>query len=379
MRHFPTLGALLATAALLCAMPWLARLPADVSRVDDTLLPARLRTLTVWLMNGDVGDRRLLGELCADFEKQQKGVRVFVRMVTADELDGETAVLPDIVLFETGDILTPERYFLPLDAQAGQSSGMHAGVQYARPLWLAPNVLTVPASWVAGDTVSAPKTDSLLAAATAPPTGKPSVFTAADLPWAQIAQAGKVEMPSGVGLQQLMYDCPASFRGRLAAAALGRLASDPTPVPTGGAWSTSQPKALGASPTPMPPLEGTARVETLAACLKRISSGEAVCACVLSMAVSSRVRYAALCRDNADARAFLACLQSVGQQAVSHSLIPIDSECGSADALISALLSSYRRSMLPNAFAHTAQELNELCRDGFINVREPSETLMRLR
>ena len=145
MRHAGVLSALLLTCALFCALPGLARLPQDVSRADESLRPSRLRTLTVWLMPGDVGDRKLLNAACAAFEKQNDGARVFLRVVTADEFTAESAVLPDVALFETGDIAIPEKLFVPL-ADAS-SSGRFAGVGYARALWLAPNMLSLPAEW----------------------------------------------------------------------------------------------------------------------------------------------------------------------------------------------------------------------------------------
>ena len=99
MRHAGVLSALLLTAALLCAMPGLTKWPEQQGRADERLRPAQLRTLTVWLTPGEVDDRKLISELCAAFEKEHPGVRVFLRVVTGGEYAGETAVLPDV---ETG-------------------------------------------------------------------------------------------------------------------------------------------------------------------------------------------------------------------------------------------------------------------------------------
>jgi glucan phosphorylase len=53
---------------------------------------------------------------------------------------------------------------------------------------------------------------------------------------------------------------------------------------------------------------------------------------------------------------------------------------GIGDALTGALLARYRESMvLPNAFAHTAQEREAICLDAFLRAADPVETLLRLR
>ena len=77
------------------------------------LRPARMRTLTVWLMPGGVNDRKLLNQACAAFEKQQSGVRVFLRTVTAEEWTAADAVLPDVALLATGSLNIPERVLVP--------------------------------------------------------------------------------------------------------------------------------------------------------------------------------------------------------------------------------------------------------------------------
>jgi len=382
MRHAGTLSALLLTAALMCAMPGLVRLPADSTRIDQRLRPAELRTLTVWLMPGDVGDRKLLNGLCAAFEKENDGVRIFLRVVTADELTGESAVLPDVALFETGDIAVPDQVFLPLNGAFGQdASGMHAGVRRAVPLWLAPNVLSVPASWLqSGAAQHTARPESLLAAATAvPQPDDRAVLRPDELPWAQMVRSGAVETPSGVGLQQLLADCPQQLRVLLISSASGQSVPQPAPSPSTELWSTSLPKSAGASPTPMPPLSGTARLETLSAHQTRLQKGEALSACVPSLAVSNRVRYAALCRDCKDAQAFVQFLLSHGATALQHGLIPPGCEADAADVLTQALVQAYARCALPNAFAHTRQELLALCEDGFKRNQEPVETLLRLR
>lgn len=381
MRHAGVLSSLLLTAALMCAMPGLLHLPAQEGRADARLRPAELRTLTVWLMPGDVGDRKLLSEACAAFEKERDGVRIFLRVVTADEFTGETAVLPDVALFETGDIVVPEQVFLPLaDVLAQDSSGVFAGVRRAVPLWLAPNVLSIPESWLREAQPHTPKPESLLAAATAVPQEPvDSVIAAGDLPWGMLLKKGAVDAPEGVGWQQLLSACSTELRAQLISAMLGgSTASAPAAAPED--WVTTLPVSRGASPTPLPPLTTPARVETLASHQARLARGESLAAHVLSPAVSDRVRYAALCRDGEDARAFLQFLLAQQAPALAHGLIPPGYEAAHPDALTQALLDAFRApAALPNAFAHTRQEIHQLCADGFARNEDPVRTLLSLR
>lgn len=375
MRHAGVLSSLVLTAALLCAMPGLLKMPAQPGRADESLRPAQLRTLTVWLMPGDVGDRKLLGRLCAAFEKEHNGVRVFLRVVTADEFDGETAVLPDVALFETGDAIAPEKAFLPLvDVQ--DSSGSHAGTTYAIPLWLAPNVLSIPQAWLQKSPSAVPRMDSLLAAATAvPPQENSGLVTAEEVPWNMLVQPGAVAKPEGVGWQQLLFSCPGEWRARLVSGVLGMQAEPPAST---GTMVTTRPISRGASPTPMPAITSPARVETLAQHLSRLKNSEAVSAFVLCPAVSAHVRYAALCRDGEDARAFLQFLTEHRQEALSSGLIAHGCVT-SADPLTGALEKAYQSAVLPNAFAHTKSEILQLCADGFARCDDPVGTLLRLR
>lgn len=379
MRHAGVLSALLLTAALLCAMPGLMRLPVQQDRTDERLRPAQLRTLTVWLMPGDVGDRKLINQLCTAFEKQRKGVRIFLRVVPADEWTGETAVLPDVALFETGDIAAPEQLFLPLEHAIG-NSGMFAGVQRAVPLWLAPNVLSIPQSWLQSTLSATPRPDSLLSSATAEPAQQHNaVLYAAALPWPMLLRQGATEMPEGVGWQQLLSVCPAQLRSQLLSSLLDSDADPPVPSPGPDEWVTTLPVPRGASPTPLPRVDTPARVETLAQHQSRLQQGEALAACVLTPAVSQRVRYTALCRNGEDAKAFVLFLLQQKEAALQHGLVAPGCESSTPDPLLQSLMDAYQQPVLPNAFAHTKQELAALCADGFARCEDPVRTLLGLR
>ena len=372
LRHAGVLSALLLTCALLCAMPGLVRLPQEASRADDSLRPAQLRTVTVWLMPGDVGDRKLINAACAAFEKANDGARVFLRVVTAEEFTAENAVLPDVALFETGDIAVPEALFVPLDS--ADASGRFAGVDYAAALWFAPNVLSLPQAWFASSPAATARPESLLAAATAAPEEETLAMLAPkDLPWAQLLRPGALDAPTGVGWQQLLSLCPADMQAQLVQAVTGQAAAASTPAPK----LDGVPKGGGASPTPAPAITTPARVETLAQHRQRLQKGENLLACPLSPAVSDRVRYAAICRDSADARAFVQLLQA--SDPLAYGLIPMAGQPSGGDALTHAVWEAYASPVHPNAFAHTRQEIAQLCADAFLRREDPVQTLLKLR
>ena len=379
MRRAGILGALLATAVLLCAMPGLMRMPAYEGRADARLRPPKLRTLTVWLMPGDAGDRRLISQLCSAFEKEHKGVRIFLRMVTADEWEGENAVVPDAALFMNGEIPFPEKVFLPL-VDATDSSGTFAGTPYAVPLWLAPNVLSLPQNWLEREPAALPRRDSLLAASTAVPQQDENPVLAADeLPWGMLLQKNAVEKTEGVGWQQLLSCCPDELRAQLVSGVLGTAAEPPRSSAVPEEWATTRPYSRTATPTPAPPITTPAKVETLQKHLSRIQKGEALSAFVFPIAISDRVRYAALCRDSEDARAFLQFLMDHRADALAHALVPPQYEADVPDALLQALTAAFRTGVLPNAFAHTRQEILQLCAEGFARCEDPVRTLLGLR
>ena len=112
--------------------------------------------------------------------------------------------MPDAALFMNGEIPFPEKVFLPL-VDATDSSGTFAGTPYAVPLWLAPNVLSLPQNWLEREPSALPRPDSLLAASTAVPQQDENPVLAADeLPWGMLLQKNAVEKTEGVGWQQLL-------------------------------------------------------------------------------------------------------------------------------------------------------------------------------
>ena len=316
-RHTGTLTALLLTAALFLALPGLWRTVSggDSNRMAESLRPARMRTITVWLLPDGPDDAAFLRQCCAGFEKQQPGARIFLRRVTADELYAENAVLPDVVLFGTGEIIRPEDALVPLALEQPHASARYAGALYAAALWYEPLMLCYPESW-------------------------------GENPWPMLTQRDALELPEGAALQQLLLTCPEGLRPSLVDAVLGRIQPTPAPVEK----QDSVPRSRGMTPTPAPPV--TSRAQAAA------KPREGQRAIPLQPDTSDRVRYAALCRDSEDARAFLAHLCAQCPEGFSR---------------------AQETTVLPNAFAHTRAELDSLCRDGFERLRDPALTLLTLR
>lgn len=349
-RRTGILTALLLTAALFLSMPGMLRsvLSRDPNRMAESLRPPRLHTLTVWMLGKDCEDGKLIAKACAAFEKEHPGVRIFLRNAGSQELLLPDAVPPDVVLFETGSFNFPERALTPL-ADAAAPSGMFAGVSYAVPLWLSPNVLSLPSAWLTADTQSAAA--SLLGASPPKPSGEANTLLApAQLPWEKLLQPGMLKLPKGVALQQLLSMCP-------------------------------YPKREALSRLPFEAATPQAQVRTLSQHLKASETESQLAGCVLTPAVSDRVRYGAICRDEEEARAFLRFLQQdFAKEAPALGLIPFSEVEGTYHPLIHQALTLFQGvHTLPNAFAHLKGELNALCSDAFSRCADPVETLLKLR
>lgn len=365
-RRLSLICALLLTAALLYMLPWLwrAMTPADTNRMDERLRPVRTRTLTVWLIKGGMEDGGLISSACSAFERANEGARVFLRTVGEDEWTGPDAVLPDVMLFTTGSVIAPEKVFIPLSGAEGlvegaASIGMSGGTQYAVPLWFAPNLLSLPEEWF--ETPSTPAPTSLLGGEEDVGGGRSDVIEGEALPWRALLSPDALTLPDGVALEQLMNLCPNQLRSELAALC-APAASTPSPAPTAAALK--------------------ARVVTLRQHLSAAESGERRVVCLLEPVVSERVRLIAVCREGDDASAFLRFLLEAEQQsaALDYGLLPLTGAGEAAEPVTRALLESVREgAVLPNAFAHTLEELRALCLDAFVRAADPVQTLLKLR
>lgn len=367
-RRSGLIAALLVTAALLLGMPGLisGAAPADTNRMHERLRPQKARTLTVWLLPGQMADDALIRRCIAAFEKQHSGVRVFLRRASIEECTAPNAVLPDVMLFETGTITIPEKLFIPL--QEADPSGMYAGVGYALALWLDPWVLSLPAQWLesASEPTAAP--GSLLGSAPAPTIIPPQPV---EIPWGMLCKPGALALAEGTARMQVLSMCPPALRSQL----ISPPAPSETPLPADGV-----PRSRGARPSAAP-VRAFAQVQTLSAYQASLKEGKAATAFALTPAVSDRVRYAAICRDSADARAFLAYLRTqTAQMAMEAGKLCPHASAKAPTAIAQDVQALFQAGYaLPNAFAHTREALETLCRNAYLRNADPVETLLRLR
>jgi|GEM_PF-876157 len=363
-RRSGVLTALILTAILLYLMPGLVRgrLNDTGGRMDERLRPAPARTLVVWVISDAAEDRKLLSTLCSAFEKEQKGLHVYLRRVDAEELYAQDAVLPDVLMHVTGEITASEEILLPLHMPDGMpellaSSGRSKGVQYALPLWYSPNVLSLPRSWFVTegkDQVTITEGAYFSLQTPTPTEVDPDLPVIDNLPWAKLTECGTIRSLSSVGFQQLLLCCPMSLRQELSAC-----------VPT----NESAPEE--------------ALLQSLTQHESAVAAGSALAGVALSPVVSDRVRYVSLCRDGADARAFAAYLLSdaAQQQTAAHLLLPVQNSLQwPGSGLMSELGRAAQESLLlPNCFAHTREEIRSLCMDDFRRGEDAAVTLLRLR
>ena len=358
------LCSLLLTALLLLTLPTVrSRLFADDGRVSPRLKPARQQPLTVWLIGDRTDSLRLLRREIAAFEKQTPGARVYLRSADAGELYAEGAVRPDVVLFSPGTVL--EDALLPIAGdppcrQDAAIAGVSAGERYALPLWYAPSVLCVPNDWIVGRPAATATATPLFALGTPPPTSavqpKPTE-PPPELPWQSVA--GSVAARDGVALAQLAAMCPASERARLTE----------TLTPQWNADGKLKPR-------------GDAALLTLKAYRKALADGKPITGFALTPAASDAALFLGFSRDSALARAFADRLLSADTQSAldEHGLFPVrtDAPHPTGERVARELSRLYQANLLlPNAFAHTREELDQLCRAALTG--DPIETLLRLR
>lgn len=346
------LAALLLTALMLCAMPGLVRSQLnDTGRTDERLKPAPARTMVVWVTSWGTEDGKLISGLCSAFEKQQPGLRIYLRKAAPEELYAADGVLPDVVLHRTGDILSPEDALLPLAAPKGYPeaalySGRSRGVQYALPLWYSPTLLSLPADWTVVQTVADAPYFQLQ---TPTPSAAPPSLTADNLPWERLMESGKIYSENGVGLLQLLNLCPDRLCQKLRSC--------------------------------QPVLEDIPAQEAAVCSLrKHLSLGEERQALALRPATGQQARYASLCQESEDAKDFLQFLLTAQDTVMAADFAPVAADGAEAGGLLSRLLDLAKEGLyLPNAFALPMSEINSLCLQAFATGDDPVATLLRLR
>lgn len=384
-RYAGVLSSLLLTALLLYLMPGLvAGRLADTGRTDDRLKMPESRTLVVWITSWQQEDRQLISGLCSAFEKQTPGLRIYLRRADASELYEENAVLPDVVLHSTGDILSPETVLGLMTVPEGYPesaarAGRWQGRQQALPLWYAPNVLSLPAGWLMedktqttdggqsaqADTPSAqPDTPpALLTPAVREPAyfgtpdgapdGEIPALTAENLPWPKLLGAGRLVAEEAVGLSQLMLLCPNTLRQELSRLTIST------------------------------PEEG-AECAVIRSLSSHLAAPEGRAAMAMPAVTSQRVRYVSLCKTGEDGAAFIRFLlgSEAAEAAMEAGLAPVccaEAE-GAQDPLLSQTLTLAGSGlMLPGAFLMGIGELESLCRQDFASGADPVATLLKLR
>lgn len=348
-RRLSVLSALLATALLLYSMPGLlTRYFSSAGRTDDRLKPAKARTMVVWVTSWMEEDRKLIASLCTAFEKQQPGLRIYLRRADAQELSVPDAVLPDVVLHVTGDISSPTdgliSITLPAEMQNGTAaSGCFQGRQYGIPLWYSPMVFSVPKAWFVPEGQQEPGVMSEVGQAyfaqkPIQPEETASAASFADLPWNRLLDAGQVISENGVGLCLLTLECPLSLRQE---------------------WRKL-------TPVLRKPEAGDAAVCSLNTHRAR---GQEATALSLPNA-GQRARYVSLCREGEDTTAFLRFLLSgEAQQAAREALLlPMLGEANLTEEIF-----------LPNAFSMDQTNMDQHCIHGIAAGEDPVATLLKLR
>lgn len=359
-RRWSILSALLATALLLCCMPGLLRQQlASEGRTDDRLKPAASRTMVVWVTSWLEEDRQLLSSLCADFEKQRPGLRIYLRRVDAAELTAPDAVLPDVVLHTTGDVLAPGEALLPMVSPEGVAegllaTGMSQGQLFGIPLWYRPMLFSVPKEWFeeadGTQPEQAPKAgQAYFTLATPVPEQAATVVTLADVPWRRLMEASEVVSECGAGLPLLLLHCPSTLREEMA----------------------------GLEPTLRKPQGDEAGVCSLSTHLAR--EQEAV-GLLLPPPTGQRARYLSLCREGEDAQAFVHFLLGLDAQAAAANahLMPVVNASVPEPSWAAKIVSG-GDPFLPNAFLMDSSSMDQLCIQDFCRREDPVATLLKLR
>ena len=346
-RRLTILSALLATALLLYSMPGLlTRHLSSTGRTDDRLKPAKARTMVVWVTSWMEEDRKLIASLCTAFEKQQPGLRIYLRRVDAHELSLPDAVLPDVVLHVTGDISAPEDGLIPVAHSAEMpdvkaASGCLQGRQYGIPLWYSPMVFSVPKAWYVPENQQEPGQRSEAGQAyfsqkPIEPEGTTAAISFAELPWNRVLDAGQLISENGVGLCLLTLECPLSLRQE---------------------WRRL-------TPVLRKPEAGEAAV-----CSMNTHQARGQEAVALSLPYAGQqARYISLCREGEDTTAFLCFLLSGEAQQAAR------------EALLTPMMGDTAEEVfLPNAFLMDQTNVNQHCIQGVAAGEDPVATLLKLR
>lgn len=229
------LAPLLSAALCLAALYFIFVTADDASSPRQVLpgLDSKKRTLLrIWVVDAPGGGTSWLHAQVKTFEKQHKGVSTYIRQVSAEELSDPDALLPDIVLYQPGNLTDPQALFLPLSGEVvGTDSailheallrcGRARGRQYGLPLCWSAWVLALDGA-LAPESICTPAPTTLLGKPAS--TDMPSATATPGYPLAAASQADcALQSPGGAALFTLglMLDAPPplpDFFGTLTAA-----------------------------------------------------------------------------------------------------------------------------------------------------------------
>ncbi len=132
-----------ATLALCVFFPqaWQQLAPDNSQELPPGVDIPKRQLLRVWLIGDMMEASGWLRKEATRFEKEQKGVSVYLRTAQMEEIMAKDAVLPDMIVFSPGMISDPERIFAPIQADLPLEEGaLRAGryrlTQLAVPLCL---------------------------------------------------------------------------------------------------------------------------------------------------------------------------------------------------------------------------------------------------
>lgn len=352
-RRGATIACLLMTAIMLLCLPrgffWL--LGQGRSRVDDSLKPKQAELITLWLLGDDTNSLKTIKRLLADFEKENRTLRVLLRKADISELDAKNAAKPDALLFSQGMLTQPQTYLIPLDALYGCREdaalcGRLDQTQAALPLWYTPYLLAVDASLLgSGQPRMTPTPEPILPLLPAvEPTHEPTPAPMDEQAlWQALIGQGAIAKPKGVALLQLLSTCPQSLRGALI----------------------------------HKPLTGE-----LARCLpyREALRKENARLFALTPAASDSILMMGLCSDAAKGRKLLSYFLSEQAQATLWQDGLFGARQNAALPNEAGLQALYSRGViLANAFAMTQSEREAYCQAAFSSENDPVLSLMRLR
>jgi len=203
-----------------------AHIPAPTGKSADIpgLTASERVLLRIWVVDAPGGASAWLKGQLRQFEKQHPGVSTYLRTVSPEELTTPDTLLPDVVLYQPGNITNPETRFLPLSGEMTDRDGLlqeellrcgrWRGQQYGLPLCWGAWVLAIDSALEPGSAVT-PAPTTLL--------GKP----------AATSTAGATPEPGYPLDAAAKAECALQSPGGAALFTLGLLLEERPPLPEG--------------------------------------------------------------------------------------------------------------------------------------------------